>query len=91
AADCLPQASGVLLAMVERQEQLNAMAAQLIGLDDRNNWAELQGNLCSVIIASVRRIGAGIAPIGDRLMTSLLTLVQQSGKQATVLEDAFVA
>lgn len=91
ATDCLPQASGVLVAIVERQEQLNAMAAQLVGLDDRNNWAELEGNLCSVIIACVRRIGAGIAPIGDRLMTSLLTLVQSSGKQATVLEDAFVA
>ncbi|WFD36169.1 karyopherin Kap95 [Malassezia cuniculi] len=91
ATDCLPQASGVLLAVVERQEHLNALAAQLVGLDDRNNWAELESNLCSVIIACVRRIGSGIAPIGDRLMTSLLTLVQNSGKQATVLEDAFVA
>lgn len=91
AADCVPQASTVLTHMVERQEHLNGVVQQLVGLDDRNNWAELQSNLCSVIIASVRRMGGGVAPIGDRLMASLLTLVQNSAKQATVLEDAFVA
>ena len=58
---------------------------------DRNNWAELQSNLCSVLIAAVRRLQHGMAPIGDRLMTSLLTLIQNSAKQPTVLEDAFVA
>lgn len=67
------------------------MVPQLIGLDDRNNWAELQSNLCSVLIAAVRRLQHGMAPIGDRLMTSLLTLIQNSAKQPTVLEDAFVA
>lgn len=91
AGDCLQQASSVLVHVIERQEQLNAMVAQLVGLDDRNNWAELQSNLCSVMIAAVRHLGAGIAPIGDRLMTSLLTLIQNSAKQPTVLEDAFVA
>lgn len=91
ATDCLPQASTVLVHIIERQEALNGMVQQLVGLDDRNNWAELQSNLCSVIIASVRRLQAGIAPIGDRLMTSLLTLIQNSAKQPTVLEDAFVA
>lgn len=91
AADCLPQASNVLVHVVERQEQLNGMVQQLVGLDDRNNWAELQSNLCSVLIACVRRLQSGIAPIGDRLMTGLLTLIQSSAKQPTVLEDAFIA
>lgn len=91
AGDCLPQVSTVLVHMVERQEALNGMVSQLVGLDDRNNWAELQSNLCSVIIAAVRRLQGQMAPIGDRLMTSLLTLIQNSAKQPTVLEDAFVA
>ena len=91
ASDCLNQVSTVLVHILERQEALNAMISQLIGLDDRNNWAELQSNLCSVMIAAVRRLHSGMAPIGDRLMTSLLTLIQNSAKQPTVLEDAFVA
>ncbi|WFC98298.1 karyopherin Kap95 [Malassezia yamatoensis] len=91
ANDCKQQTSNVLMHVVERQEQLNGLVQQLVGLDDRNNWAELQGNLCSVMIACVRRLQADIAPIGDRLMTGLLTLIQNSSKQPTVLEDAFVA
>ncbi|PKI85159.1 karyopherin Kap95 [Malassezia vespertilionis] len=91
AQDCLQHASNVLVHVIERQEQLNAMVAQLVGLDDRNNWAELQSNLCSVMIAAVRRIQGGIAPVADRLMAGLLTLIQNSAKQPTVLEDAFIA
>ncbi|PWN46943.1 putative karyopherin beta-1 subunit [Violaceomyces palustris] len=91
AADCLQQASNVLVQVLDRQEQLNGMANQLVGMDDRNNWAELQGNLCSVLMAVVRRLGRDVAPMGDRIMTSLLTLIQNSSKQSTVLEDALLA
>jgi len=27
---------------------------QIVGIDDRNNWNELQSNLCSVLIVSSR-------------------------------------
>ncbi len=91
ARDCLPHVSKLLLAMFERQEQLNAMASQLVGLDDRNNWAELQSNLCSVIQAIVRTLNKQIEPVADRVMTNLLTLIQNGSKQPTVLEDAFLA
>lgn len=91
AADCVPHASNVLLQVLDRQQQLNEMASQLVGMDDRNNWAELQSNLCSVLMACVRRLGREVLPMGDRIMTNLLTLIQNSGKQPTVLEDAFFA
>ena len=91
AKDCLPHISKLLLTILERQEHLNSMAAQLVGLDDRNNWAELQSNLCSVIQAVVRTLSKEIEPIADKIMTNLLTLIQNSGKSATVLEDAFLA
>lgn len=89
AADCLQQASNVLVQILDRQQQLNQVAGQLVGMDDRNNWAELQGNLCSVLMACVRRLGRETLPLGDRIMTNLLTLIQNGGKQPTVLEDAF--
>ena len=91
AVDCLPQASTVLLTMLERQEQLNEMAPQLIGMDDRNNWSELQTNLCSVLQSIVRRLGREILPMSDRIMTSLLTTIQNCGRQSEALEDAFMA
>lgn len=91
AADCLPQASTVLVTILERQEQLNGMATQLVGADDRNNWSELQTNLCSVLQAITRRLGKEILPMSDRIMTSLLTTIQNCGRQSEALEDAFMA
>ncbi|KAK0534203.1 karyopherin Kap95 [Tilletia horrida] len=89
--DCLQHVSNVLLEIIRRQEHLNGLVNQLIGIDDRNNWAELQTNLCSIEIAIVRRLGKEIAVVSDKIMTNLLTLVQQCGKESTVLEDAFLA
>lgn len=91
ANDCLPNASSVLVTMLDRQEHLNGMANQLVGMDDRNNWSELQTNLCSVIQAIVRRLGKEVLPLSDRIMTSLLTTIQNCGKQSEALEDAFMA
>ncbi|KAJ7123834.1 hypothetical protein C8R43DRAFT_41508 [Mycena crocata] len=71
-------------------EQLLAMQNQILGVDDRNNWNELQGNFCSVIICVIRKLNAGIQPLADRIMTLLLQLIQAAGKTSTVLEDAFL-
>ncbi|KAK0554630.1 karyopherin Kap95 [Tilletia horrida] len=92
--DCLTHVSNVLLEVIRRQEHLNGLVNQLIGIDDTNNWAELQTNLCSIEIAVVRRLGKDVSVVSDKMMTNLLTLVQAaSGKAAgsTVMEDAFLA
>ena len=41
------------LTVLSRMEQLLGMQNQLLGIDDRNNWNELQSNLCSVLIVRV--------------------------------------
>lgn len=92
--DCLSSVSQVLMVVMERQEKLNGVVGQLVGLDDRNNWAELQSNLAAVVTAVVRRLGREITPVADRLMTNLLTLIHNGAsgaKMSTVLEDAFLA
>lgn len=38
------------VAILSRMEQLLGMHNQLLGVDDRNNWNELQSNLCGVLI-----------------------------------------
>ncbi|GAA5845418.1 hypothetical protein JCM11251_005067 [Rhodosporidiobolus azoricus] len=89
--DCLPVVSKLLLAVLERSEALLAMQGQLVGADDRNNYNELQVNVCSIVTSIVRRLGSEIQPLADRIMTLLLQLIQSAGKQSPVLEDAFIA
>ncbi|CAE6515837.1 unnamed protein product [Rhizoctonia solani] len=63
---------------------------ELLNIDDRSNWAELQSNFCSVIISVIRKMGAQVKPLADRIMTLTLQLVQAAGKQSTILEDGFL-
>ena len=91
AADTLATVSQVTLEVLSRMENLMTVQNQLVGSDDRNNWNDLQGNLCSVITAVVRKLGKEIGPLSDRIMTVLLSLCDTAGKQATVFEDALLA
>ncbi|EIW76776.1 karyopherin Kap95 [Coniophora puteana RWD-64-598 SS2] len=88
--DVIPVVQNTVLTMLARMEQLLSMQNQIVGVDDRNNWNELQSNLCSVLISVIRRLGDGIQPLADRIMTSLLQLIQAAGKTSTILEDAFL-
>jgi importin subunit beta-1 len=38
----------------------------------------------------IRKLGMGIQPLADRIMTLILQLIQVAGKTSTVLEDAFL-
>ncbi|PWN26198.1 ARM repeat-containing protein [Jaminaea rosea] len=89
--DCLTHVSNIVLQLLERQEGLNGMADQLVGMDDINNWVEMQASISGVVSAALRRLGKEILPLGDRIMTNLLTLIQHGTKLPAVLEDAFLA
>ncbi|BGP19924.1 hypothetical protein JCM10213_002282 [Rhodosporidiobolus nylandii] len=90
-ADCLAVVSKLVIAILDRSEALLGMQSQLVGADDRNNYNELQVNVCSVVTSIIRRLGSEIQPLADRIMTLLLQLIQTAGKQSPVLEDAFLA
>ena len=66
------------------------MQSQILGIDDRNNWNDLQSNFCSVLMSVIRKLGDGILPLADQIMALALQLIQAAGKTATVLEDAFM-
>jgi importin subunit beta-1 len=88
--DVIPVVQNTLITILIRMEQLLGMQNQIVGVDDRNNWNELQSNLCSVVISVIRRLNDGIQPMADRIMTLILQLIQAAGKTSTVLEDAFL-
>ncbi|KAF9054219.1 armadillo-type protein [Panaeolus papilionaceus] len=76
--------------ILQRMEHLLSIQNQIVGTDDRNNWNELQSNLCGVVITVIRKLNDGIHPLADRIMTILLQLIQSAGKTSTILEDAFL-
>ncbi|RDB23601.1 Importin subunit beta-1 [Hypsizygus marmoreus] len=88
--DAIPVVQNTVVTILQRMEQLLAMQNQILGVDDRNNWNELQSNLCSVVICVIRKLNDGIQPLADRIMTLILQLIQAAGKTSTVLEDAFL-
>ncbi|KAH7907378.1 armadillo-type protein [Hygrophoropsis aurantiaca] len=88
--DVIPVVQNTVVTILVRMEQLLGMQNQILGIDDRNNWNELQSNLCSVVISVIRRLNDGIQPMADRIMTLILQLIQAAGKTSTVLEDAFL-
>ncbi|KAJ6598685.1 armadillo-type protein [Mycena sp. CBHHK59/15] len=88
--DAITVVQNTVVTILQRMEQLLGMQNQILGVDDRNNWNELQGNFCSVIICVIRKLNGGIQPLSDRIMTLLLQLIQAAGKTSTVLEDAFL-
>ncbi|KAL1688004.1 armadillo-type protein [Schizophyllum commune] len=88
--DVIPVVQNTVLTILQRMEHLLSIHNQIVGVDDRNNWNELQSNFCSVIIAVIRKLGQGIQPLADRIMTLILQLIQAAGKTSTMLEDAFL-
>ncbi|KAH7341815.1 armadillo-type protein [Rhizoctonia solani] len=89
-ADNFGAVSQITLTVLQRMETLLNIQNELLNIDDRSNWAELQSNFCSVIISVIRKMGAQVKPLADRIMTLTLRLVQAAGKQSTILEDGFL-
>ncbi|THU97897.1 ARM repeat-containing protein [Dendrothele bispora CBS 962.96] len=88
--DAIPVVQNTVVSILQRMEHLLSIQNQIVGVDDRNNWNELQSNFCSVIICVIRKLNVGIQPLADRIMTLILQLIQCAGKTSTVLEDAFL-
>ncbi|TFK24855.1 karyopherin Kap95 [Coprinopsis marcescibilis] len=88
--DVIPVIQTTVVTILNRMEHLLNIQNQIVGVDDRNNWNELQGNFCNVVTHVTRKLGSGIQPLGDRVMSLLLQLIAAAGKTSTVLEDAFL-
>lgn len=88
--DAISVVQNTVVTILDRMERLLSMQNEIVGTDDRNNWNELQSNLCSVVICVVRKLGDGIHPLADRIMTITLRLIEAAGRTSTVLEDAFL-
>jgi hypothetical protein len=48
--DAITVVQSTVVTILQRMERLLNMQNQILGVDDRNNWNELQSNFCSVVI-----------------------------------------
>ncbi|KAI9476884.1 karyopherin Kap95 [Coemansia sp. RSA 989] len=78
------------VAILDRLDTTVANMSQAVGMDDRLAMAELQSNLLNVLTNVARTMGRQISEISDRIMTSVLQLLNTSGKQTAAAEDAFL-
>lgn len=89
--EALPVVSNALVVIMERSERLLTMQAQLVGDDDRRNYADLQVAFCAVLTHAIRRLASEVKPMADRAMTLILRLIQGAGAKSPILDDAFLA
>ncbi|TFY83967.1 hypothetical protein EWM64_g25 [Hericium alpestre] len=76
--DVIPVVQNTIVAILQRMEHLLNVQNQILGIDDRNNWNDLQSNLCSVTVSVIRKLGDGIQPLADQIMTLILRLIESA-------------
>ncbi|KAJ1945363.1 karyopherin Kap95 [Kickxella alabastrina] len=88
--DTFPTIAKLGLAILDRLDTTIANASQVVGTDDRVALSELQSNLLNVLTNVTRTLGRQVSEIADRIMTSVLQLLNTSSKMSVVAEDSFL-
>jgi importin subunit beta-1 len=75
-SEALPVVSNALVVIMERSERLLGMQAQLVGDDDRRNYADLQVAFCAVLTVCI--ISSGLVGVcGAVIDNELFFLIYQ--------------
>lgn len=73
----------------KRLEETVPMQSQVVSVDDKITLEEMQNSLCSVIQGIVTRLDKEIGSQGDRLMQTLLAILNSVGAKSSVPEAIF--
>jgi len=85
AQDTLHVVQSVVLAILQRQEHLLSIQNQILGIDDRTNWNELQSNFCSILV--VRLEYACVCWCLDIHITLSQSVIRKLGREIKPLAD----
>lgn len=80
--------SGVIL---ERLQNTVPMQSQVVSVEDKIMLEEMQSSLCTVLQATVQRLDKEIIPQGDRIMETLLGILNSVGSKSSVPDAVFAA
>lgn len=91
--DCVPEVAKLQQVIVTQQSESQQLANQIVNVDDRMHYSELQSNLSIVLCNSIKKLGAPSLHVSDQIMTSVMNIFENAARgkgSATELEDVFM-
>ncbi|KAM0713743.1 hypothetical protein Q7P37_010705 [Cladosporium fusiforme] len=84
ANDSVHMVAGLSDVIIQRLEKTIPMQQQVVSVEDRLTLEEIQTSLTSVILTIIQRLEKEIAPLADRVMQLLLSLLQSLPAKSSV-------
>ncbi|CAK7274548.1 karyopherin Kap95 [Sporothrix epigloea] len=91
AQDSLQDIANLSDVILKRLEETIPLQSQVVSVEDKITLEDMQTSLCTVLQAIVSRLDKEIAPQGDRIMSGLLQILQNSAGKSSVPEVVFAA
>lgn len=91
ATESMAPIASLLGVILERLEGTVPMQSQVVSVEDKIMLEEMQTSLCTVLQAVIQRLDKEIIPQGDRIMQTLLQVLNASGAKSSVPEAVFAA
>lgn len=91
--DCAADVGRLQTTLVGQLGESQRLADMIVNADDRMRYSELQAALCTVLAASVRKLGRPSLALADQLMAAVMTVFGNAARgkgSATELEDVFM-
>jgi importin subunit beta-1 len=89
AAESMGPVASLSDVILKRLEETIPMQQQVVSVEDKITLEEMQNSLCTVVQGIVTRLEKEIAPQGDRLMQTLLQILNSVGGKSSVPEAVF--
>lgn len=91
--DCAADVGRLQVTLVGQLGESQRLADMIVNVDDRMRYSDLQAALCTVLAASVRKLGRPSLALADQLMAAVMIVFGNAARgkgSATELEDVFM-
>ncbi|OTB04686.1 hypothetical protein M426DRAFT_150492 [Hypoxylon sp. CI-4A] len=89
ATESFPAIAQLSDVIIKRLEETLAMQSQVVSIEDKIAFEEMQTSLNTVLQAIIQRLEKEISPLGDRIMHVLLRILELTGPKSSVPESVF--
>ncbi|KAG5992211.1 hypothetical protein E4U52_002977 [Claviceps spartinae] len=91
ATDSLQTIASLSDVILKRLEETIGLQSQVVSVEDKITLEEMQNSLCTVLQAIITRLDKEVAPEGDRIMHTLLRILNTVGGKSSVPEAVFAS
>ncbi|KAG6021566.1 hypothetical protein E4U41_002457 [Claviceps citrina] len=89
ATDSLQPVASLCDVVIKRLDETIPLQSQVVSVEDKITLEEMQNSLCAVLQAIVARLDKDIISQGDRIMQTLLQILNSVGAKSSVPEAVF--